>query len=172
MIETGNQTPAMVALDLADALNERGRMAMCLLVRAVQTLGIDAAHDLAARALFIEATGGLPLGEPWNRKRTPGGVFLFLLKAELDEEQQVRVFGRRRPAASEPVAPAALSTKPVTGPSKPPERPCAACGQQADIVAKFSITRAGKQCICGPCADRGFVFGPSGTVVRPQERAA
>ena len=69
-----------------------------LLVRAVREIGPEAAYDLAARALFIEATGGLQLDEPWNRKRTPGGVFFYLLKAELDDEQHQRVFGRVRKA--------------------------------------------------------------------------
>lgn len=180
MIETPTHTPAMVAFDLADALNERGRMAMCLIVRAVHAIGIDVAYDLAARALFLEATGGLPLGEPWNRKRTPGGVFFYLLKGELDHEQHMRVFGRDRKAAAtqdvpQPVpapARAVMPTKAATVSSKPPERPCAACGEQADVVAKFNISRAGKQCICVRCADRGFVFGPSGAVVRLQEQAA
>ncbi len=98
MIEEAHLTPAMIARDLAHVLGERTHAAMCLFVRAVRELGPEAASDLAARALFIEATGGLQLDEPWNRKRTPGGVFFYLLKAELDDEQHQRVFGRVRKA--------------------------------------------------------------------------
>lgn len=96
MTETPPVTPAMVARDLAQVFGERTYAAHCLLVRAFRELGTDAAYDLAARASFIDATGGLPLGEPWNRKRTLGGVFFYLLKGELDDEQHRRVFGRVR----------------------------------------------------------------------------
>ncbi len=59
MIEDVTLTPAMVARDLAQALGERTHAAACLLVRAVRAIGPDAAYDLAGRALFIDATGGL-----------------------------------------------------------------------------------------------------------------
>jgi hypothetical protein len=177
MTLTAVRTPALVALDLADVLNERAGMARCLLVRAVREVGPDVAYDLAARALFIEATGGLQLGDPWNRKRTPGGVFFYLLKDELDDEQHLRVFGRvrkaaQRPPLPHPATPTVVLTKAATAPAKAPERPCAACGEQADVVAKFHFGRAGKQCICVPCADLGFVFGLSGEVQQLQEASS
>lgn len=181
MIEDVTLTPAMVARDLAQALGERSHAAMCLLVRAVRELGLEAACDVAARALFIDATGGLPLGAPWNRKRTPGGVFFYLLKADFDDEQHMRVFGRVRrtgiqqtPVMETP-APAlvkpAKQTKPKAAP-KQAGRPCAACEQPAAVVGKFNFTRTGKQVLCAPCVDLGFVFGPSGDVVRLLEVAA
>ncbi len=189
MIEEVTLTPAMVARELAQALGERSHAAACLLVRAVREVGPEAAYDLAGRALFIEATGGLQLGEPWNRKRTPGGVFFFLLKAELDDEQHQRVFGRVRKATGtlqEPVAGPTQTEAPIREPvklAKPPKlkaappapdpsRPCAACEQPTAVVGKFHFGRAGKQCICAPCADLGFVFGPSGDVVRLQGQVA
>ncbi len=182
MIEDVTLTPAMVARELAQALGERSHAAMCLFVRAVRELGPEAAYDLAGRALFIEATGGLHLGDPWNRKRTPGGVFFFLLKGELDDEQHRRVFGRvrktsvhREPVIEPPVLVPA-SAKPPR-PKKPapvadPSRPCAACEQPTAVVGKFHFGRAGKRYLCAPCADLGFVFSPSGDVLRLQEQAA
>jgi hypothetical protein len=172
---TEGATPALatVALDLADALNERAHVAVYQLIRTVREIGPDAAYDLAARALFIQATGGLPLGAPWNRNRTPGGVFFYLLKLELDDDQHLRVFGRVRKAADvpalEPAAPA--PPKKAAAPPKPPDRPCAACGEQADVVAKFHFGRTGKRCICAPCADLGFAFSPLGEVLRLEEHA-
>ncbi len=192
MIEEVTLTPAMVARDLAQVFGERTYAAHCLLVRAVREIGVEAAYDLAGRALFIEATGGLQLGAPWNRNRTPGGVFFFLLKGELDDEQHRRVFGRvRNPVAiqdlahganfdpdrkvidrsqSEP-APKPVNPKPAP-PAPDPSRPCAACEQPTAVVGKFHFGRAGKQCLCAPCADLGFVFSPSGDVLRLQEQAA
>ena len=192
MIEEVTLTPAMVARELAQALGERTHAAACLLVRAVREIGPEAAYDLAVRALFIEATGGLQLGAPWNRKRTPGGVFFFLLKGELDDEQHRRVFGRvRNPVAIQDLAhgtnfdpdrkvidrsqsePAPKPVKPKPAPPAPdPSRPCAACDEPAAVVGKFHFGRAGKQCLCAPCADLGFVFSPSGDVQRLQEQAA
>jgi len=188
MIEEVTLTPAMVARDLAQALGERSHAAMCLFVRAVREIGPEAASDLAGRALFIEATGGLQLGEPWNRKRTPGGVFFYLLKGELDDEQHRRVFGRVRKTSNrrEPVVGPTQTEAPIREPfklAKPPKpkapqptpdpsRPCAACEQPTSVVGKFHFGRAGKQCICAPCADLGFVFSPSGDVLRLQEQAA
>jgi len=180
MIEEVILTPAMVARDLAQALGERTHGAACLLVRAVRELGPEAAYDLAARALFIEATGGLQLGEPWNRKRTPGGVFFSLLKGELDDEQHQRVFGRVRKASAPPEP---VKEKPAPKPVKPPKlkapqpepdpsRPCAACEQPTAVVGKFHFGRTGKRYLCAPCADLGFVFSPSGDVLRLQEQAA
>jgi hypothetical protein len=189
MIEEVTLTPAMVARDLAQALGERTYAAACLLVRAVREIGPEAVSDLAGRALFIEATGGLPLGEPWNRKRTLGGVFFVLLKGELDDEQHRRVFGRVRKAPKpaqteglelpeigtqvEPIAPAPKPVKPKPAPPAPdPSRPCAACEQPTAVVGKFHFGRAGKRYLCAPCADLGFVFSPSGDVQRPVELVA
>jgi len=189
MIEEVTLTPAMVARELAQALGERSHAAACLLVRAVREIGPEAAYDLAGRALFIEATGGLQLGAPWNRNRTPGGVFFFLLKGELDDEQHQRVFGRvrkatgsckvpvigsnqREPPIREPVKLAKPPKLKAVPPAPDPSRPCAACEQPTAVVGKFHFGRAGKQCLCAPCADLGFVFSPSGDVLRLQEQAA
>ena len=177
MIEEVTLTPAMVARELAEGLGERTHAAMCLFVRAVRELGPEAASDLAARALFIEATGGLQRGAPWNRKRTPGGVFFFLLKGELDDEQHRRVFRRPRatgtplvPVAEIPAQPTPKALPPVK--AVPEGRPCAVCGEPAAVVGKFHFGRGGKQCLCAPCADLGFVFSPSGDVQRLQEQTA
>ena len=190
MIEEVTLTPAMVARDLAQALGERSHAAACLLVRAVREIGPDAAYDLAGRALFIDATGGLLLSEPWNRKRTPGGVFFFLLKGELDDEQHQRVFGRVRKATGScrvPVIGTTQTEAPIREPvklAKPPKpkapqptpdpsRPCAACEQPTAVVGKFHFGRAGKRYLCAPCVDTlGFVFSPSGDVLRLEEQAA
>jgi len=185
MIEDVTLTPAMVAREFTQAFGERSHAAACLLVRAVRELGPDAAYDLAARALFIEATGGLPLGEPWNRKRTPGGVFFFLLKDELDDEQHRRVFGRVRkrngtkpePVIETPAPELVKLAKPpklkAPQPAPDPSRPCAACEQPTVVVGKFHFGRAGKRYLCAPCVDTlGFVFSPDGAVQQLQEQAA
>ncbi len=119
-------------------------------------------------------------------------MFFFLLKGELDDEQHLRVFGRARKTSSpqEPVienvihgsqseqAPEpvkAKKPKPKAAPKQaaPPDaRPCAACGEPAAVVGKFNFTRTGKQVLCAPCVDLGFVFSPAGAVQQLQEQAA
>ncbi|ALC48199.1 Phax [Drosophila busckii] len=50
-----------------------------LIVRVVQVLGIDLPLQLYKQTQRIEADGGIMI-KNGNRRRTPGGVFLFLLK--------------------------------------------------------------------------------------------
>jgi hypothetical protein len=169
MNNTPTPTPATVALDLADVLNERKPHVIYQLVRSVRELGSDAAYDLAARALFLEATGGVMIHNG-TRRHTVGGLFFRLVKAELDDDQHLRVFGRPRVVTTEPepLAPEPTQTpKPIIdGP------PCAACEQPSAIVAKFHISRAGKKYLCPSCERLGFAFTAAGDVQRLQEQAA
>jgi hypothetical protein len=95
-IPGGDFAPASVALALAAAFDERKQSARLVLMRAVRTVGPEVAFDVAARALFLEATGGLMLPDG-SRRRTPGGIFFLLLKAQLDDAQYQQVFARPRP---------------------------------------------------------------------------
>lgn len=178
MIEAPPLTPADITRELALHLGESGPV-LLELRRAVRELGPEACCDLAARALFIEATGGLMLGAPYNRRRTPGGIFFYLLKPELDDAQYQRVFRRPRRAPAAPVAAAPVAAPPVPAappaavpptpavPKTPPTRPCANCGEQADVVGKLNISRSGaKRYICGPCVDAKYAFDGSGAVVQ------
>jgi hypothetical protein len=167
MNSTPTPTPAMVALDLADVLHEHKPHVIYQLVRSVRELGTDAAYDLAARALFLDATGGVMIRKG-TRCHTVGGLFFRLVKSQLDDDQHLRVFGRPRVVTTEPVpmAPEPAPTPIIDGP------PCAACEQPSKVVAKFHISRAGKKYLCPSCERLGFAFTAAGDVQHLQEQAA
>jgi len=54
-------------------------------------LGTDIIGELIAETERIEAEGGMLLSDG-SRRRTPGGVFLFLAKKRLSREVRVRIF--------------------------------------------------------------------------------
>ncbi len=192
---THDSSPAAVAAHLVQTLGEQEEMARRKLWRIVREIGTQAALDLLVEALRIEADGGMLINDG-SRRRTPGGVYMKLVKERVSPEVRKKLFPYPRKAASKPVPaavaqetpepsasvlPALEPLKPATQPTPkaapkqtatPEARPCAACGEPAAVVGKFHFTRAGKQCICAPCADLGFVFGPSGDVVRLQGQVA
>ncbi|ALC40541.1 Phax [Drosophila busckii] len=68
-----------------------------LLVRVVQVLGVDVPLQLYKETQRIEADGGMMI-KNGRRRRTPGGVFLFLLKHNdnITPEQQKSIFSEDR----------------------------------------------------------------------------
>lgn len=70
--------------EIAAALNETEERSQALIARSVAALGIEAAQALRAETERIEAAGGL-LTVDGSRRRTPGGVYMFLLKQQLTE---------------------------------------------------------------------------------------
>lgn len=50
------------------------------LYNVVDAIGLDGARQLLADTLQLEANGGLTIADG-SRRRTPGGVFFYLLKA-------------------------------------------------------------------------------------------
>jgi phosphorylated adapter RNA export protein len=55
--------------------------------RAVVALGIEWVQGLRAEVEAIEDAGGMPVADG-SRRRTPGGVFLYLLKQRLTDSGQ------------------------------------------------------------------------------------
>ncbi|EDW02489.1 phosphorylated adapter RNA export protein [Drosophila grimshawi] len=74
--ETAGRDPSDVAREMANKLYEDKDE---LLVRVVKVLGIDVPLELYKETQRIEADGGMMI-KNGRRRRTPGGVFLFLLK--------------------------------------------------------------------------------------------
>ncbi len=73
---------------LARALNEEKPD---LIRRVIEERGVQFAEDLFAETLRVEESGGL-LTKDEKRRRTPGGVFLYLAKERMTEEERQRVF--------------------------------------------------------------------------------
>jgi hypothetical protein len=53
----------------------------------VAALGIEQAQALKAEVDVIEAAGGMPTADG-SRRRTPGGIYLLLLKQRMNEAGQ------------------------------------------------------------------------------------
>jgi hypothetical protein len=76
-----NDVQATVA-DIARQLNEPDPLAIEQIERIVQHLGADAALAFLQEALEVEAQGGMLLPDG-SRRRTPGGVFFYLIKGRI-----------------------------------------------------------------------------------------
>ncbi|MBA3867536.1 MAG: hypothetical protein H0X30_00125 [Anaerolineae bacterium] len=86
-----------VARELATLLGEKHHGVIGQIRRMVQLRGIDFSRELYAATLAIEANGGLMLPD-YSRRRTPGGVFLYLVRSRLDADQRQQVFSGRAKA--------------------------------------------------------------------------
>jgi hypothetical protein len=62
-----------------------------LVENVIKVLGQERASDLLQQTLEIEAAGGI-LTAQGDRRRTPGGVYLKLLKEQTTPEEQERIF--------------------------------------------------------------------------------
>jgi len=91
-----------------------------LITRIVDRLGPDRARALLGQALTVEAQGGLTL--PDGTRRTPGGVFFFLVRtsAEINREDKAYIFPRQGGHPSQAGGAGA------SAPSPPPPLPPAA----------------------------------------------
>lgn len=67
------------------ALNETDPRSMATVERSVAVLGIEAAQALRQEVEAIEAAGGMATADG-ARRRTPGGVYMYLLKQRLNAE--------------------------------------------------------------------------------------
>jgi cold shock CspA family protein len=90
---SGGDTTAVVA-QIAAALNETTAFAISQIRRIVATLGPEGTQALVAEAQRIEAAGGMLLPDG-SRRRTLGGVFFVVARAQLTPEQQRVVFPLR-----------------------------------------------------------------------------
>ncbi|XP_030386444.1 phosphorylated adapter RNA export protein [Scaptodrosophila lebanonensis] len=92
--ETRGREPSDVAREMANKLHEKKDE---LLVRAIEILGIELLQEIYKETQRIEADGGMMI-KTGQRRRTPGGVFFFLLKHNdsITPEQQKSIFAEDR----------------------------------------------------------------------------
>ncbi len=76
-----------IAAQLGETEPEPGR----LIARALRLLGADALLAIVARALEVEASGGMMLPDG-SRRRTVGGVFFYLLRTTVGQKEWYRIF--------------------------------------------------------------------------------
>ena len=84
-IEVGNE--------IAEALEETGEDALATVQRSVAVLGEEAARMLLVQTWQVEEQGGLLTLDGSCRRRTAGGVFLWLVKQQADAAQRRRIWG-------------------------------------------------------------------------------
>lgn len=70
--------------EIATALGETEPRSKATIERSVAVLGIEAAQALRHEVEALEAQGGM-LTVDGARRRTPGGVYMFILKQRLNE---------------------------------------------------------------------------------------
>jgi len=76
-----------IAVQLGETEEEPRRQ----IKRAVRVLGEERTRSLVAQTLEIEAAGGLMLPNE-SRRRTPGGVFFHLMRANIEHKEWYRIF--------------------------------------------------------------------------------
>lgn len=103
-----------VADQIAAQLGERATPPVLQIRRIVKVLGVERAQAFAREALAVEANGGL-LVPDGSRRRTPGGVFFHLVKAQVKARERWLLFRRPPPRTRPPVSSAAepVSSQPV-----------------------------------------------------------
>jgi len=76
-----------IAAQLGETEPEPGR----LIARALRLLGEERVQAIVARTLEVEAAGGMMLPDG-SRRRTPGGVFFYLLRTTVGQKEWYRIF--------------------------------------------------------------------------------
>lgn len=75
---------AQVVDEIATALGETEPRSRATVERSVAVLGVESAQALRREVEAIEAQGGM-LTADGSRRRTPGGIYMFLLKQRMNE---------------------------------------------------------------------------------------
>jgi PHAX RNA-binding domain-containing protein len=91
MEDTAEQTPQQIADQIGDTLGENNFHARRQIKLIVELVGVEFVQAVLQETLTVEANGGmLTLNE--SRRRTPGGVFLYLARARVAPELVEKIF--------------------------------------------------------------------------------
>ena len=78
------------ATAMADQLGETVGGARATIWRAVRTLGPERAQAFVAQALEAEANGGMLIPDG-SRKRTLGGIFFYLVRTQISDDEAMQI---------------------------------------------------------------------------------
>jgi len=98
MIEQPHDTEQQVRR-LAQALGERYPKPVNNIRRIIEMMGVEFADELLRETQAVEAAGGLFL-EREQRRRTIGGVFFYLVRERLTNEQHRQIFPKVKQSAA------------------------------------------------------------------------
>lgn len=113
---------------IAKQLHEKKKPALAQIRRLIELCGLEFAEDILKQTLEIEANGGM-LTLNQSRRRTPGGVFLYLARQQVSPEIREAIFSRRmkkkwrQAAAPHAVKQPPKQTQKPPAPDKPPSLP-------------------------------------------------
>ena len=107
--------PRNVLTLVAERLHEKNSWALFHIRRLYEHLGTDIIWDMIAETERIEAEGGMLLLDE-SRRRTPGGVFLFLAKRRLSHEEWARIFPPKPQTNPQPQNPPRPKITPAPAP--------------------------------------------------------
>lgn len=97
-MEQSPETIHAAATDIARKLGENNPQAIIQIERIVHHLGLETAQSTLKEALAVEAEGGL-LTDDQKRRRTPGGVFFYLVRGRTPPELRSTIWPAHRPAS-------------------------------------------------------------------------
>lgn len=86
---------ANVSKQIAEALNETMSVPCQQIAAIVEHCGAEFAIGVVNEALDIESKGGMMLADQ-SRRRTIGGIFFFLVRGRITQEQHQAIFGATR----------------------------------------------------------------------------
>src|SRR5215472_11189222 len=76
---------------IAEQLGESEQEPRKTIERCVRILGIETALAYLKRTQEVEEAGGMMLPDN-SRRRTPGGVYFYLIRKEVEMKQRMRIF--------------------------------------------------------------------------------
>ena len=97
-MSTTVSTQPLTAAAIATQLNETDPGALAQIARIVERMGDEFVATAVADTLRLEAEGGM-LTEDKQRRRTPGGVFFYLVRGRITAEDRKVLFPRPPRAA-------------------------------------------------------------------------
>jgi len=127
------------ATAIADQLGETHAGACATIWRTVRTLGPERAQAFVAQALDVEANGGMLIPDG-SRKRTLGGIFFYLVRTQVSDNEAMQInrawrwqqWKQRQPA----------KPKTATAPAPPPLPPFV--WDEADSIIADITTNVGE----------------------------
>jgi hypothetical protein len=144
--EDTKQTKKEAAAVIAAQLGETDPNPCQTIERSVRVLGIETALTYLKRSLEIEEQGGIMLPDG-SRRRTPGGVYFFLLRKEVEPKQRARIFAGQ---AQSPPTTAASGASITSQPLIPTKMIWAERGSLLDeTLAETGVTRTVKMTLIG-----------------------
>jgi hypothetical protein len=79
-----------IAATIAAQLGETAPGARATIWRIVRTIGVERTQAFVAQAQEVEAKGGM-LVPDGSRKRTLGGIFFYLVRTQISDDEAIRI---------------------------------------------------------------------------------